>query len=113
MSHKVWQCEFCEEQVLVDLEPEEIPGTEDVTYLLSPAPSTSSMSMAGVDRSLVVFCVDTSGSMCVTSEVGIFLVSYEWKSMHEYYLVFLLFSNMSFYFLRVQYSIVQLYPFKI
>ncbi|KAK3802743.1 hypothetical protein RRG08_012258 [Elysia crispata] len=69
-EQKVWQCEFCEEQVLVDLEPEEIPGTEDVTYLLSPAPSTSSMSMAGVDRSLVVFCVDTSGSMCVTSEIS-------------------------------------------
>ena len=66
----MWQCEFCGERVPVDLEPEEIPGTEDVTYLLSPAPSTASASMAGLDHSLVVFCMDTSGSMCVTSEVG-------------------------------------------
>ncbi|GFN75620.1 circularly permutated ras protein 1 [Plakobranchus ocellatus] len=67
---KVWQCEFCGKNVPVDLELEEIPGTEDVTYLLAPAPFTASTSMAGLDRSLVVFCVDTSGSMCVTSEIS-------------------------------------------
>lgn len=70
LEQKVWQCEFCGEQVPVDLEPEEIPTTEDVTYLLFPALSTTSTSMAGLDQSLVVFCVDTSGSMCVTSEIS-------------------------------------------
>ena len=48
---------------------EEVPTADDVTYLLSPAPSTAGSGRSGEDQSLVVFCVDTSGSMCVTTEV--------------------------------------------
>ncbi|XP_041351713.1 uncharacterized protein LOC121370501 [Gigantopelta aegis] len=66
---KTWQCEFCEERNLVDIEDEEIPKNDDVTYLLEPALATAASGASGRDESLVVFCVDISGSMCVTTEV--------------------------------------------
>ena len=55
---------------MVDLEDEEIPKNEDTTFMLMPAPCTAASGKSGVDESLVIFCVDTSGSMCVTTEVG-------------------------------------------
>ncbi|KAI8791606.1 circularly permutated Ras protein 1-like [Biomphalaria glabrata] len=67
---KVWKCEFCEELIPLDIEPEEVPTTEDVTYLLEPAMTTAASTMSGLDQSLVIFCVDTSGSMCVTTEIS-------------------------------------------
>ncbi|BFZ09174.1 hypothetical protein BsWGS_12213 [Bradybaena similaris] len=70
MTSKVWQCEFCSAAAEVDIEPEEIPRSEDVTFLLEPAMTTSTSTFSGVDQSLVVFCVDVSGSMCVTTEVS-------------------------------------------
>ena len=65
----MWQCEFCDEQIKVDIVEEEKPGKDDVTYMLEPAPSTQASGRSGTDDSLVIFCVDTSGSMCVTTEV--------------------------------------------
>jgi hypothetical protein len=53
----------------VDLVDEEIPSMEDTTFMLTPAASTTASGRTGVDETLVVFCVDTSGSMCVTTEV--------------------------------------------
>ena len=55
----------------MDIEDEEIPRNDDVTYLLEPALSTAASGASGRDESLVVFCVDVSGSMCVTTEVCI------------------------------------------
>ena len=66
----MWKCEFCGENNLVDLEDEEIPKNEDTTFMLQPAPCTAASGKTGVDESLVIFCVDTSGSMCVTTEVS-------------------------------------------
>ncbi|XP_061176776.1 circularly permutated Ras protein 1-like [Saccostrea echinata] len=66
---KIWNCEFCGTENELDIEEEEIPGTNDVTFMLEPAPSTASSSLSGKDESLVIFCVDISGSMCVTSTV--------------------------------------------
>ena len=37
---QVWTCDFCGEKNLVDVEDEEIPKTEDVTFLVEPAPAT-------------------------------------------------------------------------
>ncbi|XP_059169853.1 circularly permutated Ras protein 1-like [Physella acuta] len=67
---KEWQCEFCDEVMVIDVELEEIPTAEDVTYLMEPAMTTTASTMSGLDQSLVIFCVDTSGSMCVTSEIS-------------------------------------------
>ncbi|XP_062566658.1 circularly permutated Ras protein 1-like [Saccostrea cucullata] len=68
-NKKIWVCEFCGTENELDIEEEEIPGSNDVTYMLEPAPSTASSSLSGKDESLVIFCVDISGSMCVTSTV--------------------------------------------
>ena len=62
-------CEFCGKRNSVDIVDEEIPVDEDVTFMLEPAPATTASGPAGLDQSLVIFCVDCSGSMCVTTEV--------------------------------------------
>lgn len=51
--------------------PDEIPKEKDVTYMLEPAPATTATSKSGVDESLIIFCIDISGSMCVTTEVSV------------------------------------------
>ena len=55
----------------MDLENEEVPKDQDVTFMLEPAQSTMASGPTGMDESLVIFCVDVSGSMCVTTEVGV------------------------------------------
>ena len=54
----------------MDLVPEEMPSEEDTTYLLTAA-GVAQQDVGGVssEESMVVFCIDTSGSMCVTTEV--------------------------------------------
>ena len=68
-NDQTWVCEFCATRNEVDIMLEEVPIQEDVTYMLMPAPSTTASGRSGMDESLVVFVVDTSGSMCVTTEV--------------------------------------------
>lgn len=53
--------------------PEEVPLKEEVLYMITPGASAGSSSsiaggQAGKDA-LVVFCIDTSGSMGTTTEV--------------------------------------------
>lgn len=67
----MWKCEFCGATNPVDLDEEELPRDDDVTFMLQPAPCTAASGKSGLDQSLVVFCVDTSGSMCVTTEVRV------------------------------------------
>ena len=69
-------CEFCQNKNMLDeLIEEEIPNKEDVTYMLKPAPSTTASGKSGTDESLVILCVDVSGSMVVTTEVKHFIPS--------------------------------------
>ena len=51
--------------------PEEVPTSPDTTYLLAPAPAVQDNPSGGgdIDDTLAVFCIDVSGSMCVTTEV--------------------------------------------
>ena len=79
---KVWKCEFCEENNLADVEPEEIPKNDDVTFMIQPAMSTTASGESGIDRSLIIFCVDTSGSMCVTTEVRYLYIGVEMCSVN-------------------------------
>ena len=72
-GEKLWRCEFCDYQNYVDVEEEEIPQANDVTYMLEPAPCTKAAGPSGHDESLVIFCVDTSGSMCVSTPVRRFI----------------------------------------
>jgi len=56
-----------ENEVLID--EEEIPTTTQVTYLLEAAAQVQDRDkMSGQDIS-VIFCLDVSGSMCVTQPV--------------------------------------------
>ena len=86
----MWKCEFCGENNLVDLEDEEIPKNEDTTFMLQPAPCTAVSGKTGVDESLVIFCVDTSGSMCVTTEVSLKNPREikHWEMIRQFYLHF-------------------------
>jgi hypothetical protein len=75
----VWKCEFCgyENQDL-SLEAEEIPNCSVfcADYLLQPANSLHKN-----EDEMVIFCVDVSGSMCVSTEVPALLC--EWKKIRE------------------------------
>lgn len=45
------------------MEAEEVPKSGCVEYILAPPPAEA------FEDTLIVFCVDVSGSMCVTTEV--------------------------------------------
>lgn len=65
-------CEFCGEHNKTDVVSEELPTEADTTFLISPPPTVGGVAgggVAGIDEALVVFCIDVSGSMCVTTEV--------------------------------------------
>lgn len=67
-KEKIWICEFCDAKNVVDLTKEEKPNDEDVTYMLEPAAAAAASEAAvsnavSADESIVVFCVDYSGSM--------------------------------------------------
>ncbi|XP_070541916.1 circularly permutated Ras protein 1-like [Ptychodera flava] len=66
---KIWRCEFCDHVNRADLDDEEIPKKNDVTYLIKPSPATVDPAGYFGDDSNIIFCVDISGSMCVTTEV--------------------------------------------
>lgn len=57
---------------MVEIEEEEKPTADDVTYLVEPALSTAASGTSGRDESIVIFCIDTSGSMTITTEVKVF-----------------------------------------
>lgn len=70
----VWICEFCGCPNTVTLDEEEIPSqsTDSMDYVVTA--DTGSMGSGAPsgdaeDASYVIYCVDISGSMCVTSEM--------------------------------------------
>ena len=66
---QLWTCEFCHLENEVMIEEEEIPQSNEVTYLLEAAAQVEDRRMGGQDIS-VVFCLDVSGSMCVTQPIA-------------------------------------------
>jgi hypothetical protein len=66
----LWKCEFCGNRNVVLLDAEEIPKEESLDYIEATATTAgASGGPTAEDTSLVVFCIDVSGSMCVSSEV--------------------------------------------
>ncbi|XP_032894945.1 circularly permutated Ras protein 1-like [Amblyraja radiata] len=61
----VWPCEFCKKHNVVTRSFRTVPNIQDVVYIPGPIDDD----YINVDDSLVIFCVDISGSMCVTNEV--------------------------------------------
>ena len=80
-----WRCEFCG-TVNEDLaiEDEEKPRRDSLDYMLAP-PSVSEDG-----EGLIIFCVDVSGSMCVTSEIPVhnsitIVIRLEYLTLFNYY----------------------------
>eukprot|EP01123_Difflugia_compressa_P008904 TRINITY_DN2809_c0_g1_i1.p1 TRINITY_DN2809_c0_g1~~TRINITY_DN2809_c0_g1_i1.p1 ORF type:complete len:547 (-),score=106.35 TRINITY_DN2809_c0_g1_i1:69-1709(-) len=61
---KLWQCEFCLHENVLKIEEGEIPRYPATEYVIMP-PTTNTP----VIEPMVIFCIDISGSMCVTTEV--------------------------------------------
>lgn len=69
-DHKSWKCEFCSFKNNLQIDNEEIPKNDDVTYLLEPAPGVlNATNAADIHSEYVVYCCDISGSMSVTTRV--------------------------------------------
>ena len=67
-----WECEFCGTVNKVDISPEAVPVDPDTSFVMSP-PSHVEEDLTGCKMardSILVFCVDVSGSMCMTTEVN-------------------------------------------
>ena len=62
---QVWKCEFCDKENPITPEMQNFPEEADVTYTIHPG------SVDG-DDTTVIFMVDISGSMSVTTEVCYF-----------------------------------------
>lgn len=66
-----WACNFCGAQNRGEMmDMGEVPTADCVDYLIDPPPVLeSSSSSSSSDDPNVVFCIDISGSMCVTTEL--------------------------------------------
>ena len=61
---KLWDCEYCSTKNLIEIDSNEIPTSNDVTYLLEAS------KVPGIDDdSIIVFCIDISGSMNITEKI--------------------------------------------
>jgi len=65
---QIWACEFCNHRNDVMIGPEEVPTSDEVTYLLEAAAQVEEEEKKEVaakvsDTISVVFCIDISGSM--------------------------------------------------
>lgn len=65
-DEQLWVCEFCYHRNIINLEKEEIPTEDVVNYILEVDEIKDNKSKSDVS---VVFCLDISGSMCVTTPV--------------------------------------------
>eukprot|EP00753_Platysulcus_tardus_P005322 PLAT13174.1.p1 GENE.PLAT13174.1~~PLAT13174.1.p1 ORF type:complete len:812 (-),score=424.03 PLAT13174.1:165-2561(-) len=66
----VWKCEFCGFVNALELDEEELPAGRCLDYVLEPPPAPEMGRAASEgESSIVIFAIDISGSMCVTSEV--------------------------------------------
>jgi hypothetical protein len=63
-----WPCEFCDNVNKIALEPEEMPKADELTYVIESAQQSMIKQGGGEDNSLI-FCIDVSGSMCVSKPI--------------------------------------------
>ena len=70
-------CEFCSTRNVIDIAMEEVPKQGEILYLQEVERSSKDKSLvSGITKdSIVVFCVDTSGSMGQTTEVLLYSVT--------------------------------------
>ncbi|CDW82116.1 type a von willebrand factor domain-containing protein [Stylonychia lemnae] len=70
-EEQIWQCEFCNHKNKVQFEPEELPKSEAVNYIVEAAAQIIDKKNPGTGQKdiSVIFCIDISGSMCVSLPV--------------------------------------------
>lgn len=68
-EQQVWTCEFCNTKNTIMLEPEEVPKSKEVNYIVEAPAQVLDKKMMGKQDVSVVFAIDISGSMCVSKEV--------------------------------------------
>ena len=68
-NEQSWTCEFCSTPNKVSIEEEEMPKAEEITYIIESAQQSMLKKGAG-ENITVMFCIDVSGSMCVTQPVN-------------------------------------------
>ena len=78
-----WKCEFCgitNENIQID--PEELPSRDvfEAEYMLESPPEKEKESFSD-NNGVLIFCIDISGSMCVTTEVP--ALQAEWKKLRN------------------------------
>jgi hypothetical protein len=66
---KLWKCEFCNFENRIFLDANEIPNSNEVTYILEPAPSKNETQTELKESKYLIYCIDISGSMSVTTPV--------------------------------------------
>lgn len=67
---QIWACEFCETDNKVDLEPEELPTESKLVYVIETSEQAAIEKQGRDDSRSIIFCIDMSGSMCVTQPVA-------------------------------------------
>ena len=65
----IWICKFCNHINIISIDEEEFPKKETVDYILAPPASTDDAKETDQSESQIIFCVDVSGSMCVTQAI--------------------------------------------
>ena len=65
-----WDCEFCNTINELFVEEEELPNAPELTYVLESAVQVANSSLGNRDLSTIIFCIDISGSMCVSKPVA-------------------------------------------
>ena len=63
-------CEFCNKPNVVNVEEEEVPKTEAVNYILEAVEKGPGKGKGAEEDVSIVFCVDVSGSMCVSKAIA-------------------------------------------
>ena len=63
---QIWTCEFCCTKNVIEIDEEERPQTGAVNYIVEAAAQVQDKKALGKKDISVVFCIDQSGSMCVS-----------------------------------------------
>ncbi|CAI2386334.1 unnamed protein product [Moneuplotes crassus] len=66
-GEELWNCEFCNHKNIIFIEKEEIPKKDAINYIIDNEELDENKKHSG--EASVIFCIDISGSMCVTKAV--------------------------------------------
>merc|ERR1719361_1406293 len=72
-DESIWKCTFCNHINVIEIDDEERPTSETVDYILAPPPTLSAEAKtdsSDTPESQILFCIDISGSMCVSQQIG-------------------------------------------